>query len=99
MARDHHLVIMRPLPYELCDVFTDRVLAGNALAVFTDASGLDDSTMQALAREMNLSESAFVLEPSAEDADARVRIFTPTTELTRCSTLPPRRGQLRRRAA
>lgn len=72
---------MHPLRYELCDVFTDRALAGNALAVFTEANDLDDITMQALAREMNLSESAFVLHPIAADADARVRIFTPTMEL------------------
>ena len=72
---------MRPLRYELCDVFTGRALAGNALAVFTDADGIDHVTMQALAREMNLSESAFVLPPTATDADARVRIFTPTMEL------------------
>jgi trans-2,3-dihydro-3-hydroxyanthranilate isomerase len=72
---------MRPLRYELCDVFTDRALAGNALAVLTDAAGIDDNTMQALAREMNLSESAFVLHPTTADADARVRIFTPTMKL------------------
>jgi len=69
------------LPYELCDVFTDRPLAGNALAVFTDASGLDARTMQALARETNLSESTFVLRPTRPGADARIRIFTPTMEL------------------
>jgi trans-2,3-dihydro-3-hydroxyanthranilate isomerase len=72
---------MSSLSYELCDVFTDRPLKGNALAVFTDANGVDTVTMQALAREMNLSESAFVLEPTARDADARIRIFTPTMEL------------------
>ena len=72
---------MNSLRYELCDVFTDRALSGNALAVFTDASGLDDGTLQALAREMNLSESAFVLRPVAPDADARVRIFTSSMEL------------------
>jgi trans-2,3-dihydro-3-hydroxyanthranilate isomerase len=72
---------MPELPYELCDVFTDRPLAGNALAVFTQADGLDDATMQALAREMNLSESAFVLRPTTAQADARIRIFTPTMEL------------------
>jgi trans-2,3-dihydro-3-hydroxyanthranilate isomerase len=72
---------MRTLRYEICDVFTDRPLAGNALAVFTDASGLDDATMQALAREMNLSESTFVLAASAADADHRIRIFTPRLEL------------------
>ena len=72
---------MRSLRYQICDVFTDRALAGNALAVFTDGSGLDDATMQALAREMNLSESTFVLRASSREADVRVRIFTPTIEL------------------
>jgi len=72
---------MRTLEYEICDVFTDRPLGGNALAVFTDANALDDATMQALARETNLSESAFVLEPTVATADARIRIFTPTMEL------------------
>lgn len=72
---------MREIPYELCDVFTDRPLAGNALAVFTDADGLDAATMQALARETNLSESSFVLSPTAPDASAAIRIFTPTMEL------------------
>lgn len=72
---------MRTLPYRLCDVFTDRPFAGNALAVFTAADELDTSTMQLLAREMNLSESAFVLRPTAAGADAALRIFTPTMEL------------------
>lgn len=72
---------MPNLAYRLCDVFTDRPLAGNALAVFTDAAGVDGRTLQALARELNLSECAFVLPPEAPDADARLRIFTPTMEL------------------
>lgn len=72
---------MRDIPYELCDVFTDRPLAGNALAVFTDADDIDSATMQALARETNLSESAFVLRPTSATADAAIRIFTPTMEL------------------
>jgi trans-2,3-dihydro-3-hydroxyanthranilate isomerase len=72
---------MRALAYELCDVFTDRPLAGNALAVFLDAQGLGDVTLQALARETNLSETAFVLPPETSEADARIRIFTPTMEL------------------
>jgi trans-2,3-dihydro-3-hydroxyanthranilate isomerase len=67
------------------DVFTDRPLAGNPLAVFPDATGLTDDEMQALAREMNLSETSFVLPPTEEGlrqgADYRVRIFTPGTEL------------------
>jgi trans-2,3-dihydro-3-hydroxyanthranilate isomerase len=72
---------MRAIPYELCDVFTDRALAGNALAVFVDADDIDGATMQALARETNLSESAFVLRATSAHADARIRIFTPTMEL------------------
>ena len=66
--------------YVIADVFTDTPLAGNQLAVFTDARGLDDATMQALARELKLSESVFVLPPEGE-GHARMRIFTPTAEL------------------
>jgi trans-2,3-dihydro-3-hydroxyanthranilate isomerase len=66
--------------YVVCDVFTDRPLTGNQLAVFTDARGLDDATMQALAREMNYSESTFVLPPE-QGGHARMRIFTPLAEL------------------
>ena len=72
---------MRHLRYVLADVFTDTPLAGNPLAVFTDARDLDSLTMQALARELNLSETVFVLPPQAPDADIRLRIFTPATEL------------------
>jgi trans-2,3-dihydro-3-hydroxyanthranilate isomerase len=67
------------LRYVVCDVFTDRPLAGNQLGVFTDARDLDEETMQQLAREMNFSETVFVL-PS-EEAHARIRIFTPTREM------------------
>src|SRR5947199_10699261 len=73
--------LVRRFLYVVCDVFTDTPLAGNQLAVFTDARDLDPLTMQALAREMNFSESVFVLPPQADDADVRIRIFTPGTEL------------------
>jgi trans-2,3-dihydro-3-hydroxyanthranilate isomerase len=66
--------------YVVVDVFTDRPLTGNQLAVFTDARGIDDSLMQLLAREMNFSETVFVL-PKEGDGHARIRIFTPATEL------------------
>jgi trans-2,3-dihydro-3-hydroxyanthranilate isomerase len=66
--------------YVIVDVFTDRALAGNQLAVFTDARGLDTETMQALAREINFSESTFVLTPE-NGGHAKIRIFTPVTEL------------------
>jgi trans-2,3-dihydro-3-hydroxyanthranilate isomerase len=71
---------VKTLRYALCDVFTERPLAGNPLAVFTDARGLDAATMQALASEMNLSETTFVLPPE-RGGHARVRIFTPSVEL------------------
>ncbi len=63
------------------DVFTDRRFGGNPLAVFPDARGLSDADMQALAREFNLSETAFVLPPDDPAHTARVRIFVPTAEI------------------
>jgi trans-2,3-dihydro-3-hydroxyanthranilate isomerase len=66
--------------YVVADVFTERPLTGNQLAVFTDARGIDDGLMQDLAREMNYSETVFVL-PKEGDGHARIRIFTPAAEL------------------
>jgi trans-2,3-dihydro-3-hydroxyanthranilate isomerase len=63
------------------DVFTDRRFGGNQLAVFPDARGLSDAQMQALANELNLSETTFVLPPEDPAHTARVRIFTRVTEL------------------
>jgi len=71
---------MQTYRYVVVDVFTDRPLAGNQLAVFTDARGLDEETMQALAREVNFSESTFVFPPE-NGGHARIRIFTPLAEL------------------
>lgn len=71
----------RPFRYNLVDVFTDKPLTGNPLAVFTRAEGLDDRTMQSVAREMNLSETVFFFPPQ-EGGHARLRIFTPRTELS-----------------
>jgi trans-2,3-dihydro-3-hydroxyanthranilate isomerase len=68
------------LRYVVCDVFTDTPLTGNQLAVFTDGRDVDDATMQNLAREMNLSETVFVL-PAEAGGHARIRIFTPVAEL------------------
>jgi trans-2,3-dihydro-3-hydroxyanthranilate isomerase len=68
------------LRYVVCDVFTDRPLAGNQLAVFSDARDLDPQLMQALAREMNFAESVFVL-PAEAGGHARMRIFTPRREV------------------
>lgn len=63
------------------DVFTDRMFGGNQLAVFTDARGIDERVMQQIAREMNLSETVFVLPPATAQGTRRVRIFTPGREL------------------
>ena len=63
------------------DVFTDRALAGNPLAVVLQADGLSTVQMQAIARETNLSETTFVLAPEKRDHAAKVRIFTPYVEL------------------
>ena len=67
--------------YRLVDVFTQQALEGNALAVFTDATGMDTETMQRVAREMNLSETTFILPPTRNDCAANVRIFTPNREM------------------
>jgi trans-2,3-dihydro-3-hydroxyanthranilate isomerase len=71
---------MRTLRYNLVDVFTDRALEGNQLAVFTASQGLSAEQMQSIAREMNLSETVFFFPPT-EGGHARLRIFTPRTEL------------------
>ncbi len=63
------------------DVFTDRQFGGNPLAVFPDARGMTDAQMQALAMEMNLSETTFVLPPADPANTARVRIFNRTVEM------------------
>jgi trans-2,3-dihydro-3-hydroxyanthranilate isomerase len=68
------------LAYVLLDVFTDTPLEGNQLAVFADGRSVETAQMQRLAREMNLSETVFVLPPE-EGGDARIRIFTPLAEL------------------
>jgi trans-2,3-dihydro-3-hydroxyanthranilate isomerase len=66
--------------YVIADVFTDTALEGNPLAVVPDAAGLPAARMQRIARELNLSETTFVLPPRA-GGDALVRIFTPVGEL------------------
>lgn len=71
---------MPTLRYVVVDVFTDRALSGNPLAVFTDAREIDTGTMQALALEIGFSETVFVL-PAEGEGTVRVRIFTPASEL------------------
>ncbi len=77
---------MHSLRFLTADVFTDRVFGGNPLAVFPDGRGpdgraLDNATMQAIAQEMNLSETVFVLPPEQAGETRRLRIFTPAVEL------------------
>ena len=71
---------MPTLRYVVVDVFTDTPLAGNQLAVFTDARELDQELMQALSLEIGFSETTFVLPPE-EGGHARVRIFNPRREM------------------
>jgi len=72
--------------YELyqVDSFTGEKLKGNPAGVVTDADGLSAGQMQAIARELNNSETAFILSPSAPDHHVRVRFFTPTAEVPSC---------------
>jgi trans-2,3-dihydro-3-hydroxyanthranilate isomerase len=68
-------------PFVLVDVFTDRPLSGNQLAVLPEAEGLDDRQMQAIAQEFGYSETTFVLPPRREEATWRLRCFTPSIEV------------------
>lgn len=70
-----------PTDFVQVDAFTSRPLHGNPAAVVFDADGIPAETMQRIAREMNLSETVFILAPTAPEADYRVRIFTPMSEL------------------
>ena len=67
--------------YYTCDVFTHTQFSGNPLAVFPNAEGITDAQMQQVARELNLSETAFVLPAESGAHDVRVRIFTPGREM------------------
>ena len=68
-------------PFYQVDVFTHHPFGGNPLAVFMDAKGLSNETMQKIAKEMNLSETSFILPPGDLPADFSIRIFTPEKEL------------------
>jgi trans-2,3-dihydro-3-hydroxyanthranilate isomerase len=70
----------RSYPYTVVNVFTTEPLSGNSLAVFPDASEFDEATMQRIARELSLTETAFALPATREDCAARLRIFTPVRE-------------------
>lgn len=66
--------------YVVCDVFTSEPLAGNQLAVFTDAREIPENQLQRLAKELNLAETTFIYPPEA-DGHVKMRIFTPAAEL------------------
>ena len=72
---------MRQYRFLQLDVFTDHAFGGNPLAVFPEAEGITDEQMQQIAREMNLSETVFVLPSEKEGVLRRLRIFTPSNEL------------------
>ncbi|HBR50714.1 MAG TPA: phenazine biosynthesis protein, partial [Nitrospira sp.] len=71
----------RTLKFYQADVFTAQPFGGNPVAVFPEADGLTDDELQQIAREMNLSETVFVFQPTDPTAAARLRIFTPTQEI------------------
>jgi trans-2,3-dihydro-3-hydroxyanthranilate isomerase len=75
------MALTKSYRYTVVDVFTTEPLAGNPLAVFPDASEFDETTLQKVARELNLAETAFVLPATRKDCAARVRIFTPMKEM------------------
>jgi trans-2,3-dihydro-3-hydroxyanthranilate isomerase len=66
--------------FAIVDVFTDRALTGNQLGIFADAAEIDEAYYQPLAKELGFAETVFVL-PAERDSTARIRIFTPATEL------------------
>ena len=71
----------RSLKFYQADVFSAQPFGGNPVAVFPEAQGLSDDQLQQIAREMNLSETVFVLPPTDPAAVVRLRIFTPTQEI------------------
>ena len=71
----------RTVKFYQADVFTDTVFGGNPVAVVPDAGSLDAWEMQKIAREMNLSETVFVLPPTDPSAEYRLRFFTPAREI------------------
>jgi len=75
------MTLTKSYSYAVVDVFTAEALSGNPLAVFPEAAEFDGATMQKIARELNLAETAFVLPATRPDCAARARIFTPAKEM------------------
>jgi trans-2,3-dihydro-3-hydroxyanthranilate isomerase len=76
-----HVIVPRSYRYLHYDVFTAELFGGNQLAVFLDGRGLAANAMQAIAKEMNFSETTFILPAEQRGTDFRLRIFTPSAEL------------------
>src|ERR1051326_628150 len=76
-----YALLVRSYRFLQFDVFTGNLFGGHQLAVFPDGRGLTPETMQAVAKEMNFSETTFVLPPETRGTDYRLRIFTPGSEL------------------
>ncbi|RPJ20395.1 MAG: PhzF family phenazine biosynthesis protein, partial [Planctomycetaceae bacterium] len=72
---------MKAVPFHIVDVFAEQKYAGNQLAVFRNARDLSSDEMQKIAREMNFSETTFVLSDTEHDGGYDVRIFTPAAEV------------------
>ena len=75
---------MRRIAIKQVDAFTTQPFTGNPAAVVTQAAGFTAAEMQAIAREMNVSETVFVLPATDPEADLQIRWFTPTTEVALC---------------
>lgn len=75
---------MKKVPYYLIDAFTDRAFGGNAAGVVPEGEGLKEQEMQKIARELNQSETAFLRPSEHEEADFRIRYFTPAEEINFC---------------
>jgi PhzF family phenazine biosynthesis protein len=75
---------MKTIDLHQVDAFTDTLFGGNPAGIVTDANELSDTEMKQIAREMNLSETAFVLRPTTNEADIKLRYFTPSAEVDFC---------------
>ena len=75
---------MKTYRIKYVDAFTKQLFAGNPAGVVIDANGLTDAQMQSIAREMNLSETAFILQPTVKDANLQIRWFTVKEEVPLC---------------
>lgn len=78
---NYTIMAYKDVPYSIIDVFTNSRFCGNPVAVIRDATGLSDADMQSIATEFGFSETTFILPPGNTASTAKVRIFTPITEI------------------